>query len=405
MDAQTGMAVKATDRPTKRRPLAFLLHSLFGLNLSLLLGFVCLTGSIATVSHELEWLTQPALRATATAGSPQYGAMWDAARRAYPDAELTSIAPYDRNGARYFVWAASAYDQRGDPFFILIDPGTNRVTGTMPEANFHFIVRALHYYLFVPGALAFYAIGSLGFVLLTSLITGLLAYKKFWRSFFRMPRWGRGARTLLGDLHRLTGLWSIWFAAVIALTTIWYVVEHAGVEWEQPVVFSAAPSSLDRDDGAAIDRWAAAARRAMPGLAITSITLPAADGDAIVVQGHWRAWLVRERTNAVYLDPANAVVIARREAGAMQPTERFVHTADPLHFGNFGGLVSKLVWVTFGLTLTALAGSGAYIFAKRTRLAIGPAWRLGWFDYLGHWKWPSLAVVSAVPLIAYWFIW
>jgi len=51
-----------------------------------------------------------------------------------------------------------------------------------------------------------YVVTSLGFVLLLSLVTGLLAYKKFWRGLLRIPRWNRGARTLMGDLHRLAGL-------------------------------------------------------------------------------------------------------------------------------------------------------------------------------------------------------
>jgi hypothetical protein len=43
----------------KPRPIAYRLHSLFGLKLSLFMAFVCLTGTIATVSHEIEWLLFP----------------------------------------------------------------------------------------------------------------------------------------------------------------------------------------------------------------------------------------------------------------------------------------------------------------------------------------------------------
>jgi uncharacterized iron-regulated membrane protein len=42
----------------------------------------------------------------------------------------------------------------------------------------------------------------------------------------------------------------------------------------------------------------------------------------------------------------------------MSALERFGAAVDPLHFGDFGGLVSKLVWFIFGLALTGLAITG-----------------------------------------------
>lgn len=384
-------------------PLAFWLHSIFGLKLSLFLGFVCLTGTIATVSHEIEWLYKPELRATAVNGEPRWGRMWDAAQTAYPQAELGGIGSFDRNDAAYFVKSVSATDASGQEFNIYVDPGTSRVTGHEYGRSFQDFMRALHYYLFAPGTIPMYLVTSLGFVLILSLVTGLIAYKKFWRGFFRMPRWHRDPRTWFGDLHRLIGLWSLWFVAIIGLTSIWYFVEHAGLELQTPEPEIAAPISNARVDGDRIDAWVALAKTRMPELAITAIYLPYEPENPVIVQGQWRAWLVRERTNAVFIDPGTNRIIGKRTAHEMGVGERTVHTADPLHFGTFGGLATKLLWVVFGLLLTAMAGSGAYIYAKRTKVAVTSGLTSGSLDYLGKWKWPSIFAITLVPAISFLF--
>lgn len=384
-------------------PLSFWLHSVLGLKLSLFLSFVCLTGTIATVAHEIEWLYKPAVRATAVHGQPDWGRMWDAARGAYPDARLGGIGSYERAEAAYFAKSVSATDDKGNDFTIYVDPGTSRVTGHEYGRSFQDAMRALHYYLFAPGRIPMYLVTSLGFVLILSLITGLIAYKKFWRGFFRKPRWHRDGRTLMGDLHRLAGLWSLWFVAIIGLTSIWYFAEHAGVDWNTPPPVVQQPASDLAVTGGQIRLWTQLAQAEMPELAITAIYLPYAPGDPVIVQGQWKAWMVRERANAVFIDPATSAVLGRRIAHGLDVTERIVHTADPLHFGTFGGLFTKLLWVIFGLALTGMAGSGAYIYAKRTKLAVSSGVQLGFLDYLGGWKWPSLLTVTVGPAICFLF--
>ena len=65
------------------------------------------------------------------------------------------------------------------------------------------------------------------FLLLITLVTSFVVYKKWWRGFTK-PLRKRDARTWWGDFHRLAGVWSLWFAALITLTSIWYFVESLG---------------------------------------------------------------------------------------------------------------------------------------------------------------------------------
>lgn len=388
----------------KPRPLAFWLHNFFGLNVSLFLAFVCLTGTIATVSHEIEWLYKPEVRATSyEAGAENWAAMWSAAQSAYPDAQIEGIGSYDRSDSGYFAKKVAATDADGESFSIYVDPGTNQVTGVEYGRSLQDVTRALHYYLFLPFDIGFYLVASLGLFLLGSLATGLFVYKKFWRGFFKRPRTDHTMRTLAGDLHRLVGLWSVWFVAVIALTSIFYFYERLGPDMNSPTPQIEAPLASGTVQSHDIALWTLLARERKPGFAITAVFLPFSEGDPVIVQGHWKASLVRERADAVFIDPSTNRIVGARTAHEMGVGERLVHTADPLHFGTFGGLFTKLLWAIFGLLLTGLAVSGAYIYAKRSRVALRGGVNLSSLDYLGVVKWPSVLIISIVPLMAFAF--
>jgi hypothetical protein len=43
--------------------------------------------------------------------------------------------------------------------------------------------------------------------------------------FFKPVRTGHGSRIFWGDLHRLAGVWSIWFIAVISITGTWFLIQ------------------------------------------------------------------------------------------------------------------------------------------------------------------------------------
>jgi uncharacterized iron-regulated membrane protein len=402
--ASAGRPAVAGGGRRKPLPLAYWLHNLFGLKLSLFLAFVCLTGTIATVAHEIEWLYKPAVRAsTFAAGTEDWAAMWAAAERAYPQATLTGIGSYDRSHAGYFAKSIAARDVSGTDFNIYVDPGTERVTGHEYGRSLQDAMRALHYYLFIPRDVGFYLVTSLGFVLLGSMVTGLIVYKKFWRGFFRRPRLSRNLRTVMGDLHRLGGVWSIWFAAIISLTSIYYFFEWSGLDWNSETPRVPESHFVETATAQDITRWTAMARAAKPGFAITAIALPYEPGDPVIVQGHWQAVLVRERTDAVFIDPVTDRIVGSRTAHLMGAGERIVHTVDPLHFGTFGGLATRLLWTVFGLVLTGLAASGAYIYAKRARLALREGSAFASLDYLGAWKWPSVMIVTLVPAVAFLF--
>ncbi len=350
-----------------RRATFFALHSWVGIKLMFVLGVILLTGTFATLSHEIDWLVNPALRVTPERAPVQWGKMVRNVQAAYPEAVIHSVTGprHPWHAAEIVVTLApDAYRER-----IYANPYSGDLTGHAGWMSVQRFFRDFHMMLFLP-RIGLYVVSAFGFLLLVSLVTGLIAYKRFWRGFFKMPRSGQGARVLWGDLHRLMAVWSIWFVAIIAITGIWYFVEmglYDAGKGLNDMPLDPPPASIAVNQKAPdIDTLLAMAARAYPGFQATGLNWPHAPGQALDVVGESDVVLVRERANRVYLDLAEHRVLAVRRGDELPLLYRWVHTADPLHFGNFGGLLTQLIWFVFGCLLTAMTFSGAWLWLKRT---------------------------------------
>jgi uncharacterized iron-regulated membrane protein len=182
-------------------------------------------------------------------------------------------------------------------------------------------------------------------------------------------RHGRGARALWSELHKLAGLWSLWFGLVIAVTGIWYLAEQASVDLvDAQFAYPPSPQWRVPSDAARLplDALVARAQALRPELEIRSISFGYSDStQAVLFSGQAGHVLVRDRANKLFLDPLSADVVLDQSADDLDLFLRWVDTADPLHFGDFGGLPSQLVWFVFGLLLSALCLTGAWLHAAR----------------------------------------
>ncbi|MFV0623485.1 PepSY-associated TM helix domain-containing protein [Sphingomonas sp. ac-8] len=347
----------------KGRSLWWRVHSWAGLKLAIFMTFVLATGTLAVFAHEIDWLVTPAMRASPQDGpSVSWGTLAAAATRAEPHGRLQIIyAPIDP----WFTAEVLMDTGEGAPRRVYVDPWSGRVTGTHGWANVHRFLRQVHRHLMLPTKIGIPIVSSLAFLLLASLITGIVTYKKWWRGFFRLPK-GGDARKLSGDLHRLGGLWSLWFVALIALTGMWYLVETLGGRAPVPGL-AEVRSAAAVPTGAELDRLIAGARRERPSLDIREIRFTQKNG--VVLLGQEHAWLVRDRANEVAVDPADGRILTSLDGTDLDAHQRIAEMADPLHFGTFGGLVTKALWFLFGLVLTGMSGTGVIIYAKRLQKA------------------------------------
>jgi len=194
-------------------------------------------------------------------------------------------------------------------------------------------------------------------VLLISVATGIAFYRIRWADLLLRPR-SRGLRAWLSTLHRAGGVWMFAFSLVFGLTGLWYFVERAVQDVGLP---------LPGVEAMAMGQAAAAddAGGASPGLNVQGMYFPARPGAAITLYGEGEAWLVRPTANYVLFDPFAGAVVSRQSALELSPGARLIQSVDPLHFGDFGGLPTKLLWLVAGLAISGSILSGAYLWHLR----------------------------------------
>lgn len=354
-----------------RSRLWFLIHSWIGLKLSLFMSFILITGTLAVFGQEIDWLFNAQMRAPEVVAEEEiaWGASYDSLQRVYPQARLISLDRYHNDA---FALHATLITEWGENTYLWFAPADGEFLGARSFYGVHRFLRNVHRHLMLPINYGVPIVTSLAFPLLISLIAGFVVYKKFWRGFFRWPRFNRKPRIWLGDLHRLVGLWMSWFVALIALTSVFYLAEELG--WrgspfpqasEQLQARSRAmPEGFSGDD---LDRAVAEARQTLPGFEVRRIIFPGNDARPIAIQGDYSAMLVRPRANTVYVDPTSLRAVGSFTGEELDFYTRISEAADPLHFGYFGGFFTQLLWFVFGALMSGLSITGVMIYSARIR--------------------------------------
>lgn len=344
-------------------------HSWLGILSGLLLFIICWSGSFATISNELDWLTTPAMRVTPSAAPADIEAIHDAVSRTMPGVEILGVEQPLHTG-----FAADVIVETGDgkTRHVYVDPATLNITGSTSYFNLQRFFRDFHMNFFGLLGWGKYAVCIFAIPLIASLVTALVFYKRWWKRFFKLQL-GKGSKALWSSLHKTVGLWSLWFVLAIGITGVWYLFEASRADVidgkfsyadSYPNAVNALPQlEIENPEKLAFDELMARAQRAAPELKIKGVSVDR--GGYFYVEGETDAILVRDRANKMYLDPRDGRVVHYQTAHDLSAYWRWSHMADPIHFGTFGGLATKFIWFAFGIFLSGLSLSGGWLHLKR----------------------------------------
>lgn len=353
----------------------FAFHGWCSLPIWVLFCFICLTGTIAVVSHELTWLTNPNSRAVNPDNLPakSVAEVTEIVQKAHPTADITGLMQYEP-----YIINAVFFSDKNVPAAVAY---VNQYTGEIQEVNqgltFTGFMRSLHGWLLFPWqhaySIGYYLVSAMGFVLLGALVSGLMVYKQFWKSFTQPRiRFNQGTKTLLADLHRTAGVWSIWFMAIMSLTGLWYLVQgilmHADVEVEPhaPIVaVSELPAQPVEHFPVSLAQAISTAEQLYPDFKANYVGLPEHNRDNYHLYGSGANPFYDLYAYQVSINPWSGAISHQLAPDSMNAVQTVMHVVDPLHYGTIGGIWTKIIWFLFGIMLTGMSITGFMMWSKR----------------------------------------
>lgn len=343
----------------------FKIHGWIGIKLSILFFIVCFSGTLAVFSHEFDWIFNPAMRASPLQEYSSRNTAVENILEVFPEGRITY---WERAREPYLT--DIVYVKVGEKLhYVFVNPYTSAVQG-YANVTIQRFFRDLHYFLFIPNQVGNYLVLFFGFVLIISLVTGMLYYKDWYKKLFKLTI-GKGSRIFFNSLHKLVGAWSIPFMTLISATSVWYFVERSDVpkispylDIEVPVIEIAGKVELEVME-LDYDQYVRIAEKAIPGLSVQDIIPPADSLSPVYLTGISDVKLVRNRANRVYINPYNNEVVFVQNAAEINTITWLNDIADPLHFGHWGGLITKVIWFLFGAGLSSLILTGPWLYIKR----------------------------------------
>jgi uncharacterized iron-regulated membrane protein len=379
------------------------IHGWSGVLLGLLLYAVILTGVIAVFADEIGDWASPLDRAPAAPFPAGLGQKLHELSTEVDPKFLEELTFFPHAGGRIqaFFHHHVAVEGRAQPqdFGVEFDlhPETLQVLDrregfgedisqrNASNALADFLVE-LHVSLHIPDPWGFFVTGVLGLAMMVAAVTGLLVHRHLLRELFTIRRY-REVLLARRDAHVIAATWNLPFAFVLAFTGSFFsFTSSVGIPMMAMVAFGgdqaalidtiigtpppedARPAQMADLDAMLID----ARRRVNSDPAFVSIAhYGRADAQVTVFTRPADAELFNH--NLIYNGSSGAFVREKPGLGLVPSTGgTLADLMGPLHFGNFAGVLSKIVWFSLGFASCYVTLTGMLLWT--TRRSSVPAW-------------------------------
>lgn len=385
-------------------------HSALGLAFAAAIYIVCLTGTMCVFLHDFHRWEQPdaplVTKPLSTAAIRE--ATWGGHGQALIDGvrgDLYLAGPSANNPRFYVTYVNQKTHAEGE--WVADENGHLATRVFAPWTDF---LGELHMNLHLPRTWGMFLVGLTGVALLSSLVSGLLAHPRIFKDAFSL-RLGGARRLEQADLHNRLGVWGLPFHFVVSLTgallglsvLIVGVLALAAYNGDSQKAFSAilGPGATPTDkigNVPDIEAMIATIKKRKPDAQFVSAFYQqiATAGQAVNLGMSTPGHLAF--SNAYYFDADGKLIgDGGLEDGGVG--QQILGILQPLHFGWFGGLGTKIIYGVLGLALTFVAQNGVTIWLARRREKgrPTPVWERVWSAVV--WGQPlAIAVVALASL-------
>lgn len=353
----------------------------------LFLLIICLTGLPLVFSEEIEdWLSDSLPYAVVAPDTPAVSldGLTAAARQRYPDQIITSVFVDDDEPQVLIGMAPSWERYNSDPgtgHMLKFDAHTGAVlrdagASVQSQIGFLSLMRHLHEDLFA-GLSGNLFLSAMGLCFVMATVSGLVLYGPFMKRLaFGSIRTGRENRRLWWlDLHNLSGVvLAVWMGIVGVTGVMNELSTSLFALWQRSDVQTmlrpwqgqspAGPSEL-----IAVEAAFRVAQAAAPERLVTSAVFP---GSRFSTPYHYFMWSKGKTPLTGRLFTPILVDARTGKVSAIVPMPwylRALEVSRPLHFGDYGGMPLKIIWLLFDLGTIVVLVTGLMLWLGKRRVS------------------------------------
>ncbi|UBF26361.1 PepSY domain-containing protein [Kovacikia minuta CCNUW1] len=337
------------------------LHGMLGIVAGLLLVVISLSGAGIVFHEEMDHALNRSLwYITPQPEQVSLDVMLASVQATHPKLPVGYIqAP--QAAEQSYVFNQTTRDKRRLQTFV--NPYTGKVLGSrIWEYSFVGFLYTLHHDLFV-GNVGQIIVGVVGGLLLLMAMTGVMLWTG-WRKLAAglRIRWNAPLPLLSYDIHKVGGIVSHIFLTITAVTGIAIVVLHLLPMFNQTPEAKPAPQTPMVTFNTLMQK----ADAAIPEGKTTFIELPEHDPQKLTV----RKKLPNQETgrfdlSVVELDRSSGEVVQATKVEKAEGIFKLIVTVAALHFGTFGGLPTRILYVFVGFMPTILLVTGLITWKRR----------------------------------------